>query len=167
MWPGRDVGCRAGDGWAEAAVLLASAGRRGAGCRAISPTVPTAAAVDRLRRHRPRPRARAATLLDEVVLRSYCIGAAHMALGWVRREGIAVDGEGEPHDLTIRSFGVLRAADTPPIEVDIVESDAPAGQRLRRRVRRRGRRRLAARRLSRRCGRAPDDSGQPMMPVSR
>ena len=31
---------------------------------------------------------------------------------------------GTPHDLTIRSFGVLRAAETPPIEVDIVESDA-------------------------------------------
>jgi CO/xanthine dehydrogenase Mo-binding subunit len=47
-----------------------------------------------------------------------------MALGWVRCEGVAVDAEGTPHDLTIRSFGVLRAADTPPIVVDIVESDA-------------------------------------------
>ena len=28
-------------------------------------------------------------VLDAVVLRSYCIGAAHMALGWVRSEGIA------------------------------------------------------------------------------
>ena len=57
--------------------------------------------------------------LDEVVLRSYCIGAAHMALGWVTSEGIAVDDAGEPHDLTIRSFGVLRAVDTPPITVEI------------------------------------------------
>ena len=61
--------------------------------------------------------------LDAVVLRSYCIGAAHMALGWVRSEGIAVDDEGEPLDLTIRSFGILRAVDTPPIEVTIEEDD--------------------------------------------
>ena len=51
--------------------------------------------------------------LDDVVLRSYCVGAAHMALGWVCSEGIAVDEAGEVHDLTIRSFGVLRAVDMP------------------------------------------------------
>ena len=65
-------------------------------------------------------------VLDEVVLRSYCIGAAHMALGWVTSEGLAVDDEGEVHDLTIRSFGVLRAVDTPPIEVVVEHSAAPA-----------------------------------------
>ena len=63
--------------------------------------------------------------LDEVVLRSYCIGAAHMALGWVRSEGIAVDDDGQAHDLTIRSFGILRAVDTPDIHVTITPSDAP------------------------------------------
>lgn len=57
--------------------------------------------------------------LDEVVLRSYCVGAAHMALGWVCSEGIAVTDEGVPEDLTIRSFGVLRAKDTPPVRVEI------------------------------------------------
>ena len=31
------------------------------------------------------------------------------------------------HDLTIRSFGVLRAVDTPPIEVEVVPGDGPAG----------------------------------------
>jgi hypothetical protein len=59
--------------------------------------------------------------LDAAVLRSYCIGAAHMALGWVRTEGLAVDERGTPVDLTIRSFGVLRAADTPDIVVEIEE----------------------------------------------
>jgi xanthine dehydrogenase small subunit len=58
-------------------------------------------------------------VLDEVALRSYCVGAAHMALGWVTSEGLAVDETGEVHDLTIRSFGVLRAVDTPPIEVAV------------------------------------------------
>ena len=60
--------------------------------------------------------------LDPVVLRSYCIGAAHQALGWVRSEAIAVDDGGEIHDLTIRSFGILRAQDMPSITVDIEPS---------------------------------------------
>jgi CO/xanthine dehydrogenase Mo-binding subunit len=45
-----------------------------------------------------------------------------MALGWVLTEGLAVDADtGEIHDLTIRSFGILRARDTPPIHVEIVD----------------------------------------------
>jgi CO/xanthine dehydrogenase Mo-binding subunit len=68
--------------------------------------------------------------LDDVVLRSYAIGGAHMALGWVLTEGLAVDPDtGEVHDLTIRSFGILRAKDTPAIDVEIVdEPGAPRGQ---------------------------------------
>jgi CO/xanthine dehydrogenase Mo-binding subunit len=65
-------------------------------------------------------------VLDAVVLRSYCIGAAHMGLGWVRSEGIAVNESGEPVDLTIRSFGVIRAVDTPLIDIEIVEDDGPS-----------------------------------------
>ncbi len=60
--------------------------------------------------------------LDAVVMRSYCVGAAHMALGWVRSEGICVGADGEPLDLTIRSFGVLRAVDVPRFEVTIEEA---------------------------------------------
>ena len=68
--------------------------------------------------------------LDEGVLRSYAIGAAHMALGWVLSEALAVDpATGEIHDLTIRSFGVLRAADTPAINVSIIDDGAPARAR--------------------------------------
>ena len=68
--------------------------------------------------------------LDDVVLRSYAIGAAHMALGWVLTEGLAVDAAtGKIHDLTIRSFGILRAKDTPPIDVEIV--DDPGAPRAR------------------------------------
>jgi CO/xanthine dehydrogenase Mo-binding subunit len=61
--------------------------------------------------------------LDEVVLRSYVTGAAHMALGWVCSEGIAVDADGVPLDLTIRSFGILRARDVPPVTITV----EPAG----------------------------------------
>ncbi len=64
--------------------------------------------------------------LDEIVLRSYAIGAAHMAIGWVLNEGLTVDPEsGEIHDLTIRSFGVVRAQDTPRIDIEIVDDDGP------------------------------------------
>jgi hypothetical protein len=43
----------------------------------------------------------------------------------VRSEGLAVDDAGVPQDLTIRSFGILRAVDTPQINVTIEPSDAP------------------------------------------
>ena len=60
--------------------------------------------------------------LDEIVLRSYVIGAVHMALGWVCTESLAVDPTtGEVYDLTIRSFGILRAKDMPRVDVVIVD----------------------------------------------
>jgi xanthine dehydrogenase small subunit len=106
-------------GWAEAAVLLA--GARG---EATPITAPNGAVAEALVDDRGvRVRVAAGEALDEVVLRSYCVGAAHMALGWVSSEGIAVGETGEPLDLTIRSFGVLRAVDTPPITVEI-DNDA-------------------------------------------
>ena len=58
-------------------------------------------------------------LLDAVVLRSYAIGAVHMALGWVTSEGLAVADDGTVGDLTVRSFGVLRAADMPRVVVEL------------------------------------------------
>ena len=61
---------------------------------------------------------------DEVVARSYAIGAVHMALGWVLTEGLTVDHEtGEVHDLTIRSFGVVRPKLLPDIDVVFVADD--------------------------------------------
>ena len=77
-----------------------------------------------------RVRVAAGDPLDPVVLRSYVIGAVHMALGWVLTEGLAVDpATGEVHDLTIRSFGVLRAKDMPPVEVQIVDDPGVARAR--------------------------------------
>ncbi len=63
--------------------------------------------------------------LDEIVLRSYCIGAAHMAYSWVTSEALTVGPDGEVHDLTIRSFGVAPASRMPPVEVKIEPSDGP------------------------------------------
>jgi len=64
--------------------------------------------------------------LDAVVLRSYCIGAVHMALGWVCTEGLAVDPEtGDPLDLTIRSFGIVRPARMPAVRVAVRDEPGP------------------------------------------
>ena len=108
-------------GWAEAIVLLA--GARGMAGPVTDPTT-GATAEAHVSGGAIRVRVDAGEPLDDVVLRSYATGAAHMALSWLSREGIAVDGAGEVHDLTIRSFGVLRAVDTPPIEVEITSSGA-------------------------------------------
>ena len=62
--------------------------------------------------------------LDSVVLRSYCIGATHMALGWVRREGVVGRRRRRPPRLDHPIVRGLGAVDTPWIEIDIVESDA-------------------------------------------
>jgi len=64
--------------------------------------------------------------LDHVVLRSYAIGAAHQALGWVRSEGVAVDDAGVVLDLTIRSFGIIAARAMPEVEVVVEDDPRPA-----------------------------------------
>lgn len=110
-----------GAGWVEALVLLGSLSDEPA---VLTPNGATAAAEigdDGT----IRVTVRCGDPLDMVVLRSYCIGAAHMALGWVTSEGISIGHDGVPHDLTMRSFGVLRAPDTPPIEVTIEPDDGP------------------------------------------
>lgn len=110
-----------GAGWAEAAVLLAAAHGDAAvtapsGGRAEADVATDGSVLVRVWCGDP---------LDEVVLRSYCIGAAHMGLGWVRSEGVAVGPDGVPHDLTIRSFGILRARDMPEVHVEIVDRSGP------------------------------------------
>jgi xanthine dehydrogenase small subunit len=119
--PPTSAGLR-GAGHAEALVLLA--GLRGES--PVSVTTPAGAtARAEVDGHGVRVRIDCGQPLDEVVLRSYCAGAAHMALGWVRREGIAVDDDGKVQDLTIRSFGILRASEMPPVVVEVVPSPAP------------------------------------------
>lgn len=108
-------------GWAEAVALLASA-------RWAQPLkAPNGAfAVAEVKSTGVHVRVECGDPLDEIVLRSYCIGAAHMALSWVWSEALTVDGAGDVHDLTIRSFGILRAQDMPPVTVEIERSaDAP------------------------------------------
>ncbi len=114
-------------GWAEAAAIGAAL----EATRAASPEVRVEAPSGGVAWVRMRPglvevRVSCGSVLDEVVLRSYCVGASHMALSWVRSEGIAVDDDGVPVDLTVRSLGVLAAGDMPEVDVEIVPGDGPA-----------------------------------------
>jgi xanthine dehydrogenase small subunit len=109
-------------GWAEAVVL--TTGARGSSVPVTEPGQGTAEA-EIAADGTVRVRVEAGDPLDEVVLRSYVTGAAHMALSWVSSEGLAVDDTGQVHDLTIRSFGILRAVDMPPVEVEIDRSPGP------------------------------------------
>ena len=108
-------------GWAEAAVLLAAV-RGDAAVTAPSGGRAEAGLADD---GAVRVRVWCGDPLDVVVLRSYCVGAAHMGLGMVRSEGIAVDADGRPHDLTIRSFGILRARDMPEVHVEVAGGSGP------------------------------------------
>jgi len=101
--------------WAEAIALVA--GARGSVGAVTAPN--GASAEAELAGGRIRALVRCGDPLDVVALRSYCIGAAHMAYSLVTSEGLAVDERGEVHDLTVRSFGVVRATETPPIEIEI------------------------------------------------
>jgi xanthine dehydrogenase small subunit len=118
-------------GLAEQALLVA--GALGRDIEVVTPTGARAQAevtVERGKITRVDVTLAAGDPLDEIVLRSYAIGAAHMALGWVTSEGLAVDAQtGEIHDLTIRSFGVLRASETPAVNVTIADDPAPARAR--------------------------------------
>ena len=100
-------------GWAEAEMLRAGLQGNADWITAPSGAAAKAQVGDQL----IRVEVNAGTPLDWVMFRSYCIGAAHMAYSWVTAEGVSVDQDGEVHDLTIRSFGVVRSSDTPHIEI--------------------------------------------------
>lgn len=102
-------------GWAEAAVLRA--GLTGEAGPVTSPEgawAEVAVAPEGIDVH-----VRCGDPLDEPVLRSYCVGAVHMALGWVCSEAIAVGADGVVHDLTIRSFGIVRPSEMPTVRVHV------------------------------------------------
>ena len=110
-----------GAGWAEAIVALSALGE---GTEPV--TAPNGgAARAEWRNGTLRIQVNGGDPLDEVVLRSYCIGAAHMAYSWVTSEALTVDPDGAAHDLTIRSFGIVPASRMPPVEVEIEPSNDP------------------------------------------
>lgn len=134
-----------GAGWMEVAAALGVLRARAAGLTRVEVVSPEGARAsaelvrvgddaargdnvsraDDAGRDRLRVEVACGPVLDAVTLRSYCIGAAHMALGWVRSEGLAVDADGVAHDLTIRSFGILRARDMPEVDFQTTAEAGP------------------------------------------
>ncbi|MCK4176806.1 2Fe-2S iron-sulfur cluster-binding protein [Aciditerrimonas ferrireducens] len=126
-------------GWAEAAVVGAvlaalDRGQCPGASEAVTEVRTPEGAVAQVRLVAPQGPAeretvevtvQAGEVLDETTLRSYCLGAVHQGLGWVRREGLAVDEAGEVHDLTVRSFGVLPARATPEVRVTLAPPVGP------------------------------------------
>jgi hypothetical protein len=117
-------------GWAEAVLLLAGAGVTTGAVRVDGGAVEVSApgggrALASVGDGRIRIVVRAGQVLDEIVLRSYCVGAAHMGLSWVTSESLAVGPDGDVLDLTVRSFGVLRALDTPAVDVVVQDDPGP------------------------------------------
>ena len=110
-------------GWAEAAALTAAAAAAGRPGWVTAPEGGAARASvgDDGTIH---VSVRAGRPLAETVLRSYCTGAAHMALSWVTSESLGVAPDtGVVHDLTVRSFGIIGAAAMPRVDVEIVPED--------------------------------------------
>jgi aerobic-type carbon monoxide dehydrogenase small subunit (CoxS/CutS family) len=64
--------------------------------------------------------------LAEGVLRSYAEGAVHMGLGLVTSESLAVAEDGTIEEDTVRSFGILTAAEMPEVRVRILDGGGPA-----------------------------------------
>ena len=110
-----------GAGWAEAAVLLAAArGEPGwitcPGGGSATAAIDAGGSIS--------VRVRAGRTLDETVLRSYCTGAAHMGYSWVTSECLGVDPDGVVHDLTVRSFGIVSAANMPAVRIEVLDDDS-------------------------------------------
>lgn len=110
-----------GSGWVEAAVLVAAA----TGAREVRSPDGAVARAEITTDGTIHVFVNCGDLLDPVVLRSYLIGAAHMAFSWVTSEQLTVADDGSVQDLTIRSFGVVKAGAMPAIEVTIEPSESP------------------------------------------
>ena len=61
--------------------------------------------------------------LDETVLRSYALGAAHMALGWVCTESLTVDPATGTAAIRVSVSGALPVGT--PVEIAIVAEERP------------------------------------------
>ncbi len=52
-------------------------------------------------------------------------GSVHMGLGYALTEGFPCDEVGMPNNMTLRSLGIIRPKDMPPVDVILVESAEP------------------------------------------
>ncbi len=117
-------GTHRGVGVAELLAALAVLGARPDGtCTVVTPDGALAEVVRR--DDAIHARCDAGAPLCEATTRSFVIGAVHQGFSMVTSEGIAVDADGTPVDLTVRSFGIVPARGMPRVEVSLVASDAP------------------------------------------
>ena len=52
-------------------------------------------------------------------------GSVHMGLGYALTEDFPADADGRPTNMTLRSLGIIRAKDMPPVDVVLVECPQP------------------------------------------
>ena len=52
-------------------------------------------------------------------------GSVHMGLGYALSEDFPADPDGRPKNMTLRSLGILRAKDMPPVDVVLIEEPQP------------------------------------------
>ncbi len=63
--------------------------------------------------------------VNPTLVRGQVEGAVHMGLGYALSEEFPADAEGRPTNMSLRSLGILRAKDMPPVETIIVEVPQP------------------------------------------
>jgi xanthine dehydrogenase molybdenum-binding subunit len=64
--------------------------------------------------------------VNPVLVEGQIEGSVHMGLGYALSEDFPTDpATGFPTNMTLRSLGILRAKDVPPIEVDVIEVPQP------------------------------------------
>jgi xanthine dehydrogenase molybdenum-binding subunit len=64
-------------------------------------------------------------VVNPVLCEGQIEGAVHMGLGYALSEDFPCDDEGRPQNMTLRSLGIIRAKDVPPIETILVEAPQP------------------------------------------
>jgi xanthine dehydrogenase molybdenum-binding subunit len=52
-------------------------------------------------------------------------GSVHMGLGYAMSESFPCDADGRPTNMTLRSLGIIRAKDMPPVDVILIEHPQP------------------------------------------
>lgn len=65
-------------------------------------------------------------VINRQLLEGQIEGSVHMGLGFALTEDLAIQG-GIPKNTTLRSLGILRAKDMPPVEVIFIEDPEPEG----------------------------------------
>jgi xanthine dehydrogenase molybdenum-binding subunit len=64
-------------------------------------------------------------VINPVLCEGQVEGAVHMGLGYALTEEFPTDDEARPTNMTLRSLGILRAKDMPPVEVELLEIPQP------------------------------------------